>query len=116
LRVTKTQPRSYAVAASRPSITGSGSGTDSRAHVSAMAVSTGTIWSPYAVSRRVSQFSREAAFARSFRRARSAPIRISPMVRTLRKSSLPGTLSYQASTLLSGELLRSSETTFVSRR
>ena len=43
-------------------MTGSGSGTDNRAHVSAMAVSTGTIWSPYAVTRRVSQFSREAAF------------------------------------------------------
>ena len=115
-RVTTTRFRSSAVAAIRPSTAGTGSRVPSVPQRSAMALSTPTIRSRNSIDVRVSQPANTFAVAGSLRRTRSTPRRSSPMVRTLRNSSPGRRCRNQATTLRFARRLRSSDTTFVSRR
>ena len=115
-RVTKVQSLTLAVAAMSPSTTGSGSGTFSRPHSSQTSTVTGTSRSAKLCKSDDSQLSYGAACAGSRRRSRSIPWRTSPTTSTLRYSSGSGTDASQIRTFESGDCLRASEMTLVSRR
>ena len=117
LCVTNVRSWTLAVAASKPSITGTGRMPLRRPHSSATAASTGRARSPKAAVILPNHSSSARAWAGSRHLRRSSPFRISPRTRTLRQRSSSVTDAYQDDT---PELQRSpfliSEITLVSMR
>ena len=116
-RVTSVRSCSMAVAASKPSTTGSGRSAFRCPHRSATLKETGSNRVAKEAFNLCTQSSSTSACFRSRRcLSRSIPCRISPTTSTLRYSSLESTSANQAETAASRFGLRISEMTFVSRR